>query len=102
MYVILTSKSGQFRTEVTEGLRPMQAYDYLFYGQKKARFVIAELLNESTRIRVIEDDTAIVNDVPSKFLEKFDSVERAFDELRHLTTFGKMDTVLQAADVRAP
>jgi hypothetical protein len=30
--------------------------------------VIAELLEERTKIRVIEDDTAIVNDVPSKFL----------------------------------
>ena len=59
MYVILTSKPGQFRTEVVGGLRPLEAYDYLFYGHTKAHFVIAELLNESTRIRVIEDDTAI-------------------------------------------
>lgn len=100
MYVILTSKLGQFRTEVTEGLKPMQAYDYLFYGQKKAHFIIAELLSNSTRIRVIEDETAIVNDVPSKFLEKFDTLERAFDELKHLTTFGNMDTKLKAVDAR--
>ena len=56
MYVILTSKPGQFRTEVTEGLKPLEAYDYLFYGQKKAHFVIAELVRDDTRIRVVEDD----------------------------------------------
>ena len=44
MYVILTSKPGQFRTEITEGLKPLEAYDYLFYGEKKAHFVIAELV----------------------------------------------------------
>ena len=72
MYVILTSKPGQFRTEAVVGLRPLEAYDYLFYGHTKAHFVIAELLEESTKIRVIEDDTAIVNDVPSKFLVRDD------------------------------
>jgi hypothetical protein len=100
MYVILTSKPGQFRTEVTDGLRPMEAYDYLFYGSKKAHFVIAELLSDSTRVRVVEDDTAIVNDVPSKFLEKFETVEQAFDELKHLTTFGHMETALRKTNAR--
>ena len=75
MYVILTSKPGQFRTELADGLRPLEAYDYLFYGQTKAHFVIAELLEDRTKIRVVEDDTAIVNDVPSKFLEKFETTE---------------------------
>lgn len=101
MYVILTSKTGQFRTELTDGLRPHQAYDYLFYGQKKAHFVIAELVSPAARIRVIEDETALVNEVPSKFLEKFETVDRAFDELKHLTTFGSMDTALKAVDANA-
>ena len=76
MYVILTSKPGQFRTETIGGLRPLEAYDYLFYGHAKARFVIAELLEERTKIRVIEDGTAIVNDVPSKFLSWLSMAER--------------------------
>lgn len=101
MYVILTSKPGQFRTEVVDGLRPLEAYDYLFYGHTKAQFVIAELLKESTRIRVIEDDSDIINDVPSKFLEKFETTERAFNELKHLTTFGHMDTALRKTALAA-
>jgi hypothetical protein len=101
MYIILTSKPGQFRTEIIGGLRPVEAYDYLFYGRNLAHFVIAELVDESTRVRVVEDETAIVNDVPSKFLEKFESVEGALKELRHLTTFGHMDTALRKASVAA-
>jgi hypothetical protein len=95
MYVILTSKPGQFRTEIVDGLRPLESYDYLFYGNKKAHFVIAELLNE-TKVRVIDEswNTPIVNNVPSKFLEKFSTAEDALKELRHLTSFGTMDTAL--------
>jgi hypothetical protein len=101
MYVILTSKPGQFRTEAARGLRPLEAYDYLFYGQTNAHFVIAELLEDSTKIRVIEDDTSIVNDVPSKFLEKFETTEQALKELRHLTSFGHMDTKLRKVALSA-
>lgn len=97
MYVILTSKPGQFRTEIVDGLRPLQAYDYLFYGQKKAHFVIAELVDEAIKVKVIDEGWSppIVNDVPSKFLEKFETPERALHELEHLTTFGSMDTSLR-------
>lgn len=101
MYVILTSKPGQFKTVVRDGVRPLEAYDYYFYGVKKAHFVIAELVDERTKIRVIEDETAIVNDVPSKFLEKFESAEGAFNEIKHLTTFGHMDTALRKTDIAA-
>jgi hypothetical protein len=99
MYVIVTSKPGKYRSEIVAGLRPLETYDYLFYGQKKAQFVIAELLDASARIRVIEDGTEIVNDVPSKFYEKFETVQRAFEQIKHLTTFGNMNTDLRKAGV---
>jgi len=96
MYVILTSKIGQFRTEIVDGLRPLASYDYLFYGVKKATFVIAELLKD-TKVRVIDEawSPPIINEVPCKFLEKFETPERAFTEIQHLTTFGHMDTALR-------
>ena len=50
---------------------------------------------------MIEDDTAIVNDVPSKFLEKFETTEQAFRELTHLTTFGHMKTELRKTPLSA-
>ncbi len=94
MYVILTSKPGQFRTELVDGLRPVETYDYMFYGHKKAEFVIAELAGD-VRLRVIDEgEPPVLSEVPSKFLEKFDTVEAALRELRHLTAFGTMDAVL--------
>ena len=53
MYVILTSKPGQFRTEIGAGLKPLDAYDYLFYGQKKAHFVIAVLNVDSATAQIV-------------------------------------------------
>lgn len=95
MFVILTSKPGQFRTEITDGLRPCETYDYLFHGQKKAIFVIAELLEDS-KLRVIDETPPIrINHVPSKFLPHFDSIESARAELAHLTRFGQSETRLE-------
>lgn len=96
MYVILTSKPGQFRTEITDGVRPLESYDYLFYGDKKAHFVIAELLGD-TKIRIIDETWSqpVVNDIPSKLLEKFLTPEDAFAELRSLTSFGNMTATLE-------
>ena len=43
MYVVLTTKPGEFRTEITAGLKAVESYDYIFYGRKRANFTIAEL-----------------------------------------------------------
>jgi len=94
MYVILTSKAGQFRTEAGEGLRIVESYDYLFCGRPRAHFVIAQLLRE-TKIRVVDEvEPVTVNHVPSKFFEKFDDLAAARRELEHLCSFGRMDTAL--------
>ena len=97
MYVILTSKPGQFRTEAVEGLRPVEAYDYLFYGRCKARFVIAELETAVKVVVIDETPPEVVNHVPSKFLEKFDTVAQAREELRHLVRDGDADVRLVPA-----
>ena len=54
MYVILTSKPGQFHTELVDGLDPVESYDYMFYGRRRAHFVIAQMSGEP-RVRVIDD-----------------------------------------------
>ncbi|KAB2872675.1 MAG: ferredoxin [Bauldia sp.] len=95
MYVLLTTKPGEFKTEVTEGLRPVESYDYFFYGRKRASFTIAELA-DPIRIRIVEDEPPqIVNNVPSKLFEKFETIEDARHQLQTLTTYGSMDTRLQ-------
>ena len=93
-YVILTSKPGQFRTEIADGLHPVEAYDYLFCGRKRAHYVIAALKRDMKITIVDESSPPVVNHVPSKFLAKFDTVEAARDELNSLTYFGDMDVSL--------
>ena len=94
-YVILTSKPGQFRTEIVDGLVPVEAYDYLFFGRCKARFVIARLDGER-KVRVVDETPPLaVNLVPTKFLEKFDSAEQARHELGQLVREGDPDVLLQ-------
>ena len=94
MYVILTSKPGQFRTEIGEDMQPIEAYDYLFCGRKRAHFVIANLTRDVKISIVDESNPPVVNHVPSKFLQKFDSVEAARRELSSLTRFREMDSSL--------
>lgn len=94
MYVILTSKPGQYRTELDEDLQPVEAYDYLFCGRKRAHFVIASLTREAKITIVDESSPPVVNHVPSKFLAKFETVEAARQELNSLTRFGGMDISL--------
>ncbi|RAI58037.1 ferredoxin [Roseicella frigidaeris] len=101
MFVILTSKPGQFRTEPVEGIRAVEAYDYLFGGTAKARFVIATLESE-TKIRVIDEvEPPVLNLVPSKFLPHYESLEAARQELEHLTSFGSVRATLRPVPVPA-
>lgn len=96
MYVILTSKPGQYTSYSNSDIEILEVWDYLFYGRKQAQFCIGRLLRE-TRVKVVEaDDSAIVNWVPSKFLERFDSLKQAHQELQSLCQFGNLDAKLEA------
>jgi hypothetical protein len=92
MYFILTSKPGQFRTELTAEIRPVETYDYVFCGRKRARFVIAQM-EEGAKVRIV-DEAGPVNLVPSKFLPHFDSLDDARAELKQLVSFGSMNIEL--------
>jgi hypothetical protein len=84
MFVILTSKPGQFHTVVGEGLRPVESWTYLLDGRKRAEFVIAEITG-SPRITIVDETPPpVVNEIPSKLLERFATVERARSELASL------------------
>lgn len=94
MFVILTSKPGQFRTEPGDGMQVIEAYDYLFCGRKRAHFIIAEIQRD-LKIRIVDESAPpVVNLVPSKFLPKFDSLEKARRELEQLVNANGMDIEL--------
>ncbi len=57
--------------------------------------MIANLLRE-VKVRVIDEaPPERVNDIPSKFLEKFATIEAARAQLHGLTSFGGMDATLR-------
>jgi hypothetical protein len=94
MYVILTNKPGKFHTEVDDGVSIIESYEYRFYGKLKAIYQIA-LLQGDSKIRIVEDEAPyVVNQVRSKFLDHFSSLDQARKELAHLTQFGSIDTSL--------
>lgn len=96
MYIILTSKPGIYRTEPNADIRLVETWDYVLEGCVRARFQLGELLRE-TRVRVIgEGDAPTVNTVPSKFLERFETLEAGRHELRQLCSFGTLDARLVA------
>jgi ferredoxin len=94
MYVILTSKPGQYRSEPGTGMVACESYEYLFCGRLRARFLIAQAQG-GARVRIVDEtEGAAVNDVPAKFLPSFRLLEQARAELDHLTRFGDLDAVL--------
>ncbi|HYS67150.1 MAG TPA: hypothetical protein VEN30_25555, partial [Paraburkholderia sp.] len=65
MYIILTSKPGQYRSEATDGLQPLESYVYRYDGRHVATFTIAALQYE-TRVKIVDEGTpANVNLVPT-------------------------------------
>lgn len=71
----------------------VEAYDYLCFGRRRARFVIAEI-DAEVKVRIVEESGApVVNLVPSKFLPRFATVEKARAEISQLA--GKDATLVR-------
>lgn len=98
MYVILTSKPGIYTSSLGASAQIVEAYQYLFYGRCRAVFQIVRL-EADTSVTITEDEPPhVVNHVSTKFLDHFDSRDRAYEEIQHLTRFGGLDAKLQPCD----
>ena len=96
MYIILTSKSGEYDARPGQGISPVETYDYFFYGRNKAHFTIAEVEGDQGRVSIVETaEDGTTNSVPLKFFERFETVEDARTELKQLVTFGAIDARLE-------
>lgn len=97
MYVILTSKPELYHTDIADRAQIVESYEYHFYGRLRAVYDIARLDGE-THIHIVEDQPPYVaNTVRTKFLDKFDTLDEARQELQGLATFGSIraDLVLR-------
>ncbi|MCE8033066.1 MAG: ferredoxin [Halomonas sp.] len=98
MYIILTSKLGEYDARPGQGIAPVECYEYFFYGRKKADFTIAEVTADQGRVSIVETgEGGQTNSVPLKFFEHFDTLEAARAELEQLVTFGSIDARLERA-----
>ncbi|WP_241288112.1 hypothetical protein [Burkholderia stabilis] len=85
MYIILTTKPAQYRSEAAEGIHPLDSYAYHYEGRHVATFTIAEA-DGRARVRIVElDDSGTVNLVPVRFFEQFPTQQAALQSLDHLT-----------------
>lgn len=99
MYVVLTSKPGEYRSEPGAGVEMVAAYDYYFHGRLKAIFAIARI-QDGSRVRIVEETPGgTVNDIPTRQMEKFETRERAYQELVGLTRFGTIEAQLRERDI---
>lgn len=95
MYVVLTSKPGEYRTEPGVGVEVVAAYEYYFHGRFKAVFAIARI-QEKSRVRIVEETpNGTTNDIPTRQMEKFATPEQAYEELAGLTRFGTQQAELR-------
>lgn len=100
MYAIITSKPGQYKAHVLGDAAVVETYEYRFYGKLKAVYQVIQLQTEA-QVRIIEDDPPhATNTVSTKFLDKFETVEAAQSELKHLTSFGGLEATLEQCDAQ--
>ena len=82
--VILAARPGVFHTEAGPAMRALEAWEYVFYGRTRARFVIADLGSE-TRVTVVDEGSPpTFSQVPAKLLKKYASVVEARRDLEQL------------------
>ena len=96
MYIIVTNKPGEYSSEPGDGVRAIESWKYLFYGQERAIFTISEVTDTTARIRIVDaEDPSCVNSVPNKFFGDFEDVEAARAEIEELIKFGDLDARLE-------
>lgn len=96
MYIIVTSKPGEYTAEPVDGITPVERWNYLFYGHLRSVFTIGEVTDDGARVRIVDDeDPTCVNLVPAKFFGNFEDLEAARHELEDLTRFGEIDARLE-------
>jgi len=82
-YIVLTNKDT-FQTIVdNEGLKAIETYHFYFFNELKAKYTIAEVLDDNIKIKLYEkyEGKEYVNDIRVKFFETFETIEAAQEEL---------------------
>lgn len=96
MYIIVTSKPNEYAADHGDGIRPVERYDYFFYGNHRATFTIGEVVDDAARVEIVDaEDPSCVNSVPHKFFGDFSDVATARGEIEELVRYGAIDARLE-------
>ncbi|CAM3583853.1 hypothetical protein LIS77_10275 [Cytobacillus firmus] len=82
-YIVLTNKDTFQTILENEGLKPVETYHFYFFDKLKAKYTIAEVLDENMKIQLFEEyeGKEYVNHIGVKFFERFETLEAAREEL---------------------
>ncbi|WP_257352195.1 hypothetical protein [Pseudalkalibacillus decolorationis] len=85
-YIILTNKETYQTTVKSDGLQPVESYDFYFFDKVKATYTIAQVLDDNVKIHLYEnyEGKEFINDIRVKFFESFGSIEAAQEELNEM------------------
>jgi len=96
MYIIVTAKPHEYSADHGEGIRPVETFDYFFYGNHRATFTIGEVVDDRARVTIVDaEDPGCVNSVPHKFFGDFADVAEARGEIEELVRYGSIDARLE-------
>jgi hypothetical protein len=99
MYIILTTKPGLYRSEATEGMRPIESHAYYYGDRHVATYIITELERTSSYVRIVETTPGgTINLVPTKFFDHFPTSADALDSLRELVAASNLGAHLVPVD----
>lgn len=77
-YVVLTNKDT-FQTVLdNEGLKPVETYHFYFFDNLKAKYTIAEVLDDDMKIQLFEEyeGKEYVNHIGIKFLRNLKALKQ--------------------------
>lgn len=82
-YIVLTNKETFQTILENDGLKPVETYHFYFFNKLKAKYTIAEVLDENIKIQLFEEyeGKEYVNHIGVKFFERFETLEAAREEL---------------------
>ena len=81
MYIIVTDKPGEYRSEPDQGVEAVEAWRYFFYGQERAVFTISEVVDRAVRRWMWSDGqqdemAAVLRDVSQGVGEATDVIDQ--------------------------
>jgi hypothetical protein len=85
-YIVLTNKDTFQTILKNDGLEPVETYHFYFFNELKAKYTIAKVLDESSKIQLFEkyEGKEYVNNIAVKFFERFNTIEAAREELNEI------------------